>query len=234
MPDDELIDKRSYCQDYTESNLHLYEVFKEELLRKFVANKRVVSVQRKVPGRGGFTVGVHVHIRRGDVNGVHWQYTPIDTFHDMLSGIKKGLGVHNISMDVHIHSEGSKDEFRRLTDAFNAVLHLDEDVLQTWYAQMSAHVLVLSKSSLSHTAGLYNQDIVVYSPAYHKPLPTWFVFDNDPDKLAERFAEHKIRDILHNAVQKVRLIRFPHKPNRSVNVDWADRLKDTASMTARA
>ena len=201
VPGDEIIDNRSFCHEFTESNLHLYEIFKGELLRKFAANKRMVKNGRKVSGLGGFTVEVHVHIRRGDVNASSWRYTPVQTYNDMLSGIKRGLEVHDISMSVHIHSEGSRDEFTRLVDGFDAVLHLDEDMLHTWYALMSAHVLVLSQSSFSYTAGLYNQGIVVYSPAFHRPLPTWYLYDNDPDNLEMQFCEYRTQEVLRHRVQ---------------------------------
>lgn len=200
VPADEIVDSRLHCHDFTEENLHLYEVFKGELLRKFAANKRVVHTGRKVPGYGGFTVEVHVHIRRGDVDsGI--RFTSTDTFHDMLSGIKKGLKVHDINMDVHVHSEGSKAQFTRLVNDFDAVLHLDEDVLQTWYALMSSHVLLVSKSSFSYSAGLYNEGIVVYHPAHHGALPSWVLYHDDPEYLESRFAEHRTRDMLRNRVQ---------------------------------
>ena len=219
VPDDEVVENRAYCHEYTEGNLQLYELFKGELLRKFAANKRMVKIGRKVTGHGGFPVEVHVHIRRGDIDASSGRYISVDTYHDMLSGIKKGLDVHDISMDVHVHSEGSEDDFAKLVERFDAVLHLNEDVLQTWYAQISAHVLVLSRSSLSYTAGLYNQGIVVYSPFHHGALPTWFVYNDDPDNLEKRFAEHRTRDLLRNRVQNARRIRFAGVINRYVTDD---------------
>jgi hypothetical protein len=208
VPGDEVVDTRAYCHEYTEANLQLYDLLKGELLRKFAANKRLIKAGRKVTG--SFTVDVHVHVRRGDVAPDHPRFMSVGKYHDILTAIKKGLGVHGISIDVHIHSEGDQSEFEKLVEDFDAVLHLDEDVLQTWHAMAVAQVLVLSQSSLSYTAGLYNQGVVVFSEPrfFHGPVPSWYVYNSDPDKLQERFAEHRTRDILRHRVQNARRISF--------------------------
>ncbi len=208
VPSDEEVDTRVYCHEYTEANLQLYDLLKGELLRKFAANKRLMKAGRKVTG--GFKVEVHVHIRRGDVDPQSRRYMSMGTYHDILTAIRKGLEVHEISMDVHVHSEGDQADFHRMVDDFDAVLHLDEDVLQTWYAMAQAQVLVLSQSSLSYTAGLYNQGVVVFSePRFmHGPVPSWFVYQDDPGNLERKFAERRTRDLLRHRVQNARRISF--------------------------
>jgi len=212
VPSDEIVNTRAYCHEYTEMNLALYELLRGELLRKFAANKRLVKAGRKVTD--SFTVEVHVHIRRGDISPAHRQYMSAELYHDMLTGMRRGLEVHGVSMDVHIHSEGDGAGFEKIVEDFDASLHLDEDMLQTWYALMSAPVLVMSQSSFSYTAGLYNQGMVVYSTFLHGPLPSWVVYENDPSQVEREFASRKTDALLRNRMQNARRVSFAGVVNR--------------------
>lgn len=69
------------------------------------------------------------------------------------------------------------------------------------YSLGAAHVLVLSRSSFSYSAALYNENLVVYTPFWHAPLPSWVVHDGTQQQLERALntslalgrLEHKLR-----------------------------------------
>jgi hypothetical protein len=55
------------------------------------------------------------------------------------------------------------------------ILHINEDIFQTFHRCVSADIFIMSKSSLSLVMGVYSRGIVVYQPFWHNPLPSWCV-----------------------------------------------------------
>jgi hypothetical protein len=73
----------------------------------------------------------------------------------------------------HIYSQKNA---RSNFNAFNApdiVLHIDEDVGDSFVQMVAADVLITSASSLSYVAGWLSEGIVFSCPFWHTPLPNW-------------------------------------------------------------
>ena len=79
--------------------------------------------------------------------------------------------------DVHIFSQKNiTQRYKSLTQQKNIYLHLDTDAFDTFHHLCNADILVISKSSFSYLAGIYNKNKVVYFPFHHPPLDDWINF----------------------------------------------------------
>lgn len=217
VTDREDIRGEGFCHAWTEQHLHLMEIFRGELQRKFMANKQFLKMETsKAAGKTAVAtiVEVHVHMRRGDVSQQtnSDRYVPVENYIKILELLEQGLREHALGMQVHIHSEGKPKEpdFVRLKREFSAVLHLNEDVLQTFYALAAAPIFVMGRSSFSSVAAMYNQGLVIYTPFTHGPLPSFLVFDTgNPGALQKQLGEERARDVLLSKLKHRCFMQIP-------------------------
>jgi hypothetical protein len=99
-------------------------------------------------------------------------------FLNLISNINKK---HGDNLDIHIFSQGQESEFLEFNDNFNTTLHLNENLITTFYHLMTSDILITSNSSLSWTAHLYNKNKFVYSRNnfFHSWYPSTFFIDFD-------------------------------------------------------
>jgi hypothetical protein len=122
-------------------------------------------------------MNIAIHIRRGDVNqSLHpYRYTPMEYFKQIAQHLLTQFPEANIC----IFSEVTQENIHEF-DAFhnmNVKLIMDEDVLLTLEYLIRANILVTSKSSFSYIAGLYNENTVLYTPFWHRPMPHWRILN---------------------------------------------------------
>lgn len=98
-------------------------------------------------------LNVAIHIRRGDVSPNNkakdrWANTKIYT-----NIVNQILQCYKNPVVFHIYSDGTKEDIGTLADLPNTVLHLKEDVFDTFHHMVLSDVLVVGKSSFSALAG---------------------------------------------------------------------------------
>lgn len=148
-----------------DANLSLYNKVLPDL-RKIKQNLELVYFKP-------FVVNIAVHIRRGDVNQTiyPYRYTPTHYFKQIIDNLLTEYQNVNICIFTEI-TEENKDEFLVFTDP-NIQIISGGDALVTFEHLVKADVLVMSKSSFSYVAGLYNENKVLYTPFWHNPLNHW-------------------------------------------------------------
>jgi hypothetical protein len=119
---------------------------------------------------------IAVHVRRGDVSATHndGRYTSSEIFFTMIHK----LNILYSNCSIYIFTELTKDnknEFNEIVSNYtNVFLKADLDVISTFNYLTQADVLVLSISSFSHLAALYNTKGTVYATNFwHKSLDNW-------------------------------------------------------------
>ena len=75
-------------------------------------------------------------------------------------------------LKFHIFSQGNDCDFSMFFNP-DTILHLNEDICDTFIALVSADILVTSESSLSYTAACLSDGIIYYLPFWHKPARHW-------------------------------------------------------------
>ena len=145
---------------------------------------------------------VSIHVRRGELHLWESQrMLPNQYYLSIIRELKKHVPA---DAEFHIHSEGNVSADKGTEEVFRSevhsaymrepskhlrknrdhfedfveegcILHINEDIFQTFHRCVSADIFVMSKSSLSHVMGVYSRGIVVYQPFWHSPLPSWCV-----------------------------------------------------------
>ena len=147
----------------------------------------------KHPGDDG-RLTVAVHIRRGDV-GTHvnsLRFTPNDKILATINCVKELAATLNVKCAIEIFSQGDPREFAEFSNR-GCGLNLDSDAVWTMRKLIEADLLVMSKSSFSYVAALFNRGVKIYEPTFNPPLSEWIVkrgdgsFDQDlaKDKLKQ-------------------------------------------------
>lgn len=98
-------------------------------------------------------INVAIHIRRGDVNEsgdfkVRW--VSINVYINVIKQIQK---IYGDKVIFHIYSDEDTSEFSVLTQFHNMILHLDENVFDTFHHMVMADILMPGQSSFSVLAG---------------------------------------------------------------------------------
>lgn len=126
-----------------------------------------------------------VHMRRGDVSNFSWskkRYTSNANVINKLEVIIKILKDQRKSFRINIFSQGQLEEFKDVVSYFEneeVNLFLDTCLFSTFHSLVTSDILVMSKSTLSYSASLLSDGIIVYEDFYHKPLKTWHRYKND-------------------------------------------------------
>lgn len=131
---------------------------------------------------------IALHIRRGDLvemkksNTKAWRPRWLDNgyFVRIVESVQEALGGR--PSEIHVYSEGAREDFPEMAVWQKVVWHLNEDLKQTWHGLVTADVLVTSPSSLSYHAGFLNEGvkIAVYPWWHHIPDgPDWVRSDRE-------------------------------------------------------
>lgn len=126
------------------------------------------------PKRSSTTLSIAVHIRRGDVGKKRnaLRYTSNDRVMRAIAGVESVLQQLGRPYEVTVHSQGRPEEFTEFT-ARGYTLNLEEDALIAMKHFVESDIFVMSKSSLSYLAALYNRGIKLYEPTFNPCLPSW-------------------------------------------------------------
>ena len=113
---------------------------------------------------------VAVMIRRGDVNPKKYpkRYMYNQYYLDILEQIERFYMNKNTELQIHIYSES--ESYESFDDFSRYSLHLDTDIESVWKSVINADIMILSKSSFSYIPALYNKNLVIYYPFWHKKL----------------------------------------------------------------
>jgi len=119
-----------------------------------------------------------IHIRRGDVQvcpDVDGRYLPNQHY---LRLIEKYRPTPDTPVYVYSETESS-EPWEDFSHDDNIHLQLDTPVDSVFMELVKAETLIMSKSSFSLTAAMLNQNKIIYTPFWHKPLPTWTVVPSE-------------------------------------------------------
>lgn len=98
-------------------------------------------------------INVAIHIRRGDIteNGrykVRWVGDDV-----YLNIITKLSDLYKNNIIFHIYTDGTIQQFNRFKGLNNTILHIKENIFQTFHSMVIADILVTGQSSFSSLAG---------------------------------------------------------------------------------
>jgi hypothetical protein len=126
------------------------------------------------------TVRLSVHVRRGDVSSTRHskRFTSNDTIAARLHLICQTIHSAGRKPELHIHSQGKKEDFGSIATIHECRFHLDEDPIQTIKSLATSDITVISKSSFSYLAGIISKGLVLYEKFWHSPLPSWCNIDD--------------------------------------------------------
>ncbi len=186
------------CAGFVNANIGLLELFTGELFLKQQSNKECPQqcIQHFHLDSGNpRKLNVHVHVRRGDVqrdNKDKW----LDMSHHLkiVHKVSEAAKLVDMSAEFHVHSQGNTSEFTQLAEKYGATLHIDMEMMASWKAMTEADVLIMSRSSFSYTAALYNQaGIIIYSNMRpSEPLPSWIEDSASVNAIAMRLQHFKV------------------------------------------
>jgi len=84
------------------------------------------------------------------------------------------------SSKIHIFTQSNfYQRHSSLIDLQDVIIHTDVNAIDSFHHMSNADVFVMSKSSFSYVAGLYNTKTVIYMPFWHQPLSSWQIFNSE-------------------------------------------------------
>jgi len=116
---------------------------------------------------------ISVHIRRPNVhdNRVYGADTPDKYFLNVINHIRTKYSDKDLLF--HIYSQGEIENFNHYL-ADDTVLHINEEVTQTFIGLVAADLLVTSRSSFSYVAALLSDAEIYHLPyVYHPTKKIW-------------------------------------------------------------
>lgn len=152
---------------WTENNTDIYYLYMP-VLRELIMPRKTFLFDNE-------STNIAIHVRRRDVNLKRniGRYVPISTIKKIIEGIT--LKYIDKKFKIHIFTEitdDNKDEFSIFSNDENIKI-FNDNVIDTINHMIYADVLIMTKSSFSYIAGLYNKNIVYYTPFWHNPLKNW-------------------------------------------------------------
>lgn len=120
---------------------------------------------------------IAIHIRRGDVSESqnNTRYVPLSYYQDLFDKLVLLYPNPYFFIFTEITPDNKEEflEFERKNENLPLKLMPDIDILTTLEYLIDADVLVMSKSSFSYVAGLYNENDVYYMDFWHAKLNRW-------------------------------------------------------------
>lgn len=100
----------------------------------------------------------------------------------------------------HIFSQGDDEDFKFINNK-NVILHINENLEDTFKQMVFADILVTAPSTLSYTAAMISNNSIYYIDYCDKPLPSWNVVQNYKNSRDHDFVMyHNIVDVQGNIV----------------------------------
>lgn len=191
-PDTKIIFQSEHFHHYANRFPEKYNLIKEKLRNKFYASPKNHPLHKS-----GVTLSIAIHIRRGDVNKDYTgRYTSNSEIRIKLNAFIKILNNNSIPFIIHVYSEGEEKDFKELSDI--AVLHLNDDVFETFYNLVEADILFMAKSAFSFIAALLSKGVIIYDPFWHKPMDQWFVYKKGI--FSKNKFQTALKELLHNHI----------------------------------
>ncbi len=121
-------------------------------------------------------INIAVHIRRENTHDKGLAGPRATTKNDFYLSIIKHIRTSFKDKELlfHIYSQGEKDNFKEF-ESNDTIMHIDENIEDSFIALVAAEILVMSPSSFSYVAGLLSDGIVFYKPFWHLPKKEWIV-----------------------------------------------------------
>lgn len=120
------------------------------------------------------TKKIAIHIRRGNVSKINncSRYISIETYIKIIDALNKKYKNSIIYILTEI-TDDNYNEFNVLKKYKNIIVLANYNVIKTLDILISADVLIISKSSFSYLAGLYNPNTIYYFNFWHSKLTHW-------------------------------------------------------------
>jgi len=119
-------------------------------------------------------INVAVHIRRPNKhdNRIQGTDTPDDYYLTIIKKIKEKY--FDKKLIFHIYSQCDLENFK-IYENTNTILHIDENLLDTFKGMIFSDILVTSASSLSYSAALLSNGEIYYKQFWHPPMNNWII-----------------------------------------------------------
>jgi hypothetical protein len=141
-----------------ENNLHIY----------YKGINKLLPIKNNINNLDNNTIGIH--IRRNEIINMKDRFISIDFYKNLIDKLNltfKKSTFYIVSDNNHLN------EF----DVFNEFTNLNiinkENLIKSFDILTNVNKLIISKSSFSYLAGLYNKNSVYYIDFWHKKLPHW-------------------------------------------------------------
>lgn len=150
--------------NFFESNLN--KCVSSESLKKI---KKIFKENKINPfDKNYFNIAIHVRRPNSHDNRLQGADVPDCLFLEIIEKLR----IKYKNALFHIYSQGNYENFL-IFENNDTILHIDEELEDTFTDMVFSDLLVLSPSSLSYVAGILNDGIVYYIPFWHPPLPGW-------------------------------------------------------------
>jgi len=130
------------------------------------------------PFDGSFT-NIAIHIRRMNAHdynrtgGNNKTAMPgMDVPNELYLGLIEQLRGSYSNTKFHIYSQGNPDEFNVFKNDYT-VLHINENLEDTFTQMVLADMLIAAPSALSYTAAFLSANTIYYIEFCNLPLPSW-------------------------------------------------------------
>jgi len=119
-------------------------------------------------------INVAVHVRRPNShdNRIEGADTPDSYYLNIINIIRNKYKNNNECLIFHIYSQGNEENFNNYKNN-DIILHINENLCNTFLGLVSADILVTSGSSLSYTAALLSYGEIYYKQFWHPPSKEW-------------------------------------------------------------
>ena len=129
---------------------------------------------------------------------VHGLDVPDSLYITIINQFEDAFKYRNINF--HIFSQGDVEDFKFINNK-NVILHINENLEDTFKQMVFADILVTAPSTLSYTAAMMSNNTVYYIDYCDKPLPSWNIVQNYKNSRNHDFVlYHNIVDIKGSVV----------------------------------
>ena len=119
-------------------------------------------------------INVAIHVRRPNPhdNRIEGANTPDSYYLNIINIIRTKYKNNNKCLLFHIYSQGNEENFNNYKND-DTILHINEDICNTFMGLVAAEILVTSGSSLSYSAALLSYGEIYYKQFWHPPSKEW-------------------------------------------------------------
>jgi hypothetical protein len=156
---------QAYFNEYAkpESLSEIRNIFWENKNRNFFNNNK-------------FNIAVHIRRPNPHDNRIDGADTPDSYYLNIIKLIRSEYKDKDIQF--HIYSQGEEKKFEQYKNR-DTIFHINEDVVPTYIGMVAADILVTSRSSMSYSAAIINENQIYFLDFWHPPLKHWRVFTSD-------------------------------------------------------